>query len=180
MKILGYLASGQKVIDRQKSHLDSHASAKPYLAAAFAKISLPEYPNFSMQAVEFENDIGHSERVATDDTDSIVYARRLGRSGYTRFVKNRKPIATSVLTVILSATDEDTGKKYDTHSTYVLWNAFIGSPAPREPTDSYFKKNHGESVDKDYAESVQFWDSHALVIDEESIEEGSETSEKPW
>lgn len=103
-----------------------------------------------------------SDLVETNDNDKIIYAKRLNREGYTRFVKNRKPESTSssYLTIWL---------KQDEERKYELASAWIGRTCPAFPDDEYATPK-----------SKPFWKKHALIWGKQEIQSGTETTKSPW
>lgn len=155
---LGILASGHRVVDRHNTHI--HPDVLPLLPEALGKIRLTE--QFMVVQVDFDHAVGNTTCVVTNSGDLIIFAKRPKRSGFTRFVKNRKPeLCSSVVCIFMKAQDEV--------DTYVLITAFVGTKPEPEPWD----RNKTEN-------SVAFWNSHALVWGSESIVEGTETAECPW
>lgn len=156
---LGKLASGQSVVDRYSSHTHQGLTME-VLQEAFAKISL-KGEQFQVIQVDFDRIVGKNKCVRTNSDDRIVYALRNKRFGLTRFVKNREPEDCFSVVVILKKAEED--------NTYVLVTAFIGEKAQPEPWD----RNATE-------ESVEFWNSHALIWGSEETLPGTETTQCPW
>lgn len=103
--------------------------------------------------------VGETSLVATSDHDEIVYAKRLHRDKFTRFVKNKTLTPTGCVTIILRKTDDG----------YNLWSAWCGRLVPMSPGD-------GEAMPK----SQGFWRNHALVYDESIIQPGTVTPVCPW
>lgn len=103
--------------------------------------------------------IGEMDLVETDDTDEIIYAKRVNRENYTRFVRNRERAPTQYLTIIL--------KKHD--DGYELWSAWIGRLVPPFPGDEHERP-----------ESKDFWASHALVWGKQSTRKETITDIQPW
>jgi hypothetical protein len=157
-RVLGTLHSGEVVVDRAESHL--HAGAIGLLPEALAQIAAAGR-TFIDETVIFDRIVGVTTRVATTDEDEIIYARRTGRAGLTRFVKNRQAVPSSRLTVVLS--------KRDGEPAFVCRTAFIGDKAAREPWDPDAT-----------ADSIAFWSRHALIWGEEEVIPGTETSACPW
>jgi len=151
------LKSGERVVDRHASHL--HGDVVALLPAALAAIESGS-KKFLVASHDFGCVIGESVCVATEPSDTIVYAQRLCRFGFTRFVKNRSPEPTTKVTAILKAGDG---------GEYVLITAFIGAPAEPEPWDRNAT-----------ADSRAFWDSHALIWGSEPTIPGTETDRCPW
>lgn len=160
--VVGKMASGEIVIDRKDSHVQTHSSVLPLLAEALSKIHSLDQSGFCKE-VKFGRVIGETICVATSDKDEIIYAQRPNRRGLTRFVKSRQSEATSSV-VACFLINEGMG------GAYLLTTAFIGSRTPAEPWD------------KEWADetSVQFWDSHALIWGQEEVIAGTETSDCPW
>lgn len=152
------LSSGEAVVDRHSSHL--HPGVEQLLPEALSRIESFER-QFLVEEVDFGRPVGETICVTTVAGDEIVYAQRPKRFGLSRFVKNRVPEPSSVVTVIL--------KRDDREGVYVLITAFVGSAAPPEPWD----RNATE-------ESVVFWSSHALIWGVEPTIPGTETRECPW
>ena len=98
----------------------------------------------------------YSTCVETTAADTIEYARRKKRDGFSRMVKNRQPRPTNTLTVIL--------KKLEGKDSYLLITAFAGEMAPKEPWNC-------EPDSDEYHESVNFWKNHALLYNADEIAE---------
>ena len=103
--------------------------------------------------------VGETTLVETSDTDRIVYAKRLQREKYTRFVINKVAQPTSYVTVILHKAD----------GGYNLWSAWCGRLVPTSPG--------GED---EMPKSQGFWKDHALVFDEKIIQPETVTTVCPW
>jgi hypothetical protein len=155
--VMWTLKSGERVVDRHRSHL--HGDVAALLPAALVAISSGS-KSFLVVSHDFGRVVGETICVATGPGDTIVYAQRPGRHGHTRFVMDRVPEPTSQVTVILKAGND---------GEYVLISAFIGAPAEPEPWD-----RNGT------ARSREFWNTHALVWGSETTIPGTETSVCPW
>jgi hypothetical protein len=103
--------------------------------------------------------VGESTLVETTDADEVIYAVRLGREKYTRFVMNKSAQPTSYVTVILRRADDG----------YSLWSAWCGKLVPTSP-----------GGDDEMLESQGFWSKHALVYDETIIKLDTLTTTCPW
>ena len=101
-------------------------------------------------------------RVTPGRGDEIVYAQRVGRTGLTRFVKNRSLEPCSTLFVLLM---RDKGGA----PLYVCLTAFIGRRAELEPWDP-----------RATPASREFWSREALIWGSEPIIRGTETDQCPW
>ena len=154
------LASGEVVVDRLCSHL--HPGVAPLLPKVLARIDSKGGRLLLVEEVDFGRPIGESSCVPTGPEDEIVYARRRGRFGISRFVKNRQPEPCSAVTVVL--------KRDFVSGVYVILTAYIGYTAPPEPWD-----------DDATEESAEFWSSRALVWGVEPVDPGTETTiSPPW
>jgi hypothetical protein len=151
------LKNGEEVVDRQRSHL--HAGVVPLLAEAFAKIE-SRGRGFLVETVDFGRHVGEATRVETSEDDTIVFAQRLGRQGLSRFVKNRQPVSTQMVTVILKKGDR---------GDYVLITAWVGTQAEPEPWDRNAT-----------LKSRDFWSHNALLWGSEPVVPGTETTVCPW
>ena len=152
------LKSGEEVVDRYKSHV--HPGVKELLRKCFTRIDSFDREYFA-EEIDLGRVIGKTICVHTYPGNEIVYARRRGRNGHSRFVMNRHPESTSKVTVIL--------KKVEENGSYILITAFVGKLAEPEPWD----RNATEKT-------RQFWDCHALVWGSEKIVPGTLTRECPW
>jgi hypothetical protein len=112
---------------------------------------------------DFGRPIGESKCVETgvDEVEPITYAKRKGRNGYTRFVRNRAPEPVNHCTVIL--------KKDESSNAYILITAYFGLLASPEPWDP-----NADATARD------FWNTHALVWDPDTVELRSVTNTCPW
>jgi len=160
---LGWLRSGEIVVNRPQSHIDKNAPGMDWLEDALALINT-DGREFITEEVTFSEIIGVSNCVETSDGSEIVYAKRHGRRGYSRFTKNQSPLPTNKFTVVLKKGDHSNDGQ-----EYILITAFLGPLAAPEPWD----KNADEN-------SIEFWQSHALVWDESKIIPGTEISEPEY
>lgn len=102
--------------------------------------------------------VGQTSCVETTETDEIVYAKRLQRDSYSRFVKNRALEDTPFVSVVLHQKDYG----------YRVWSAWCGRLVPTAPdSEGRMKTSKG------------FWASHALVYDPKIIEPGTEQVARP-
>lgn len=154
--MLGTLKNGEQVWNRPRSHLHSSSELAKYLPEALKQID-PDGKKIDSYTVDFGKIIGRSNCIPTAVDDEIVYARRPGRAGVTRFVQGKEPLPTSKLTIVLLK--GDTG--------YVAISAFMGPQAAPESWDKHATE-----------ESKLFWNSHALVWGSEPIEPGTEIRPK--
>lgn len=102
--------------------------------------------------------VGQTSCVETTADDEIVYAKRLQRDSYSRFVKNRQLEDTSIVSVVL----------FEKEYGYLVWSAWCGALVPTSPdSEGSMKTSEG------------FWDTHALVYDPDLIQPGTERADKP-
>lgn len=112
--------------------------------------------DFEVVELEFDYPVGHCNLISTKESDEIIYAKRVGRDNYTRFVKNVTPDTTRDLTIILK-------KNMKRHGEYYLITMFPGKANFKEPEDLNIKSKN-ELID-----SLEFWSKHALVFNQEII-----------
>ena len=125
-----------------------HIDLDEFLPNIINKISNSDI-DYIEKEFAFPNIIGKSNCVQTDVFDKIVYAKRKGRNGNSRFVLNRNPEDCKTI----FAAFKKNGNNYS------IMTIFIGKKAGKEPWD----KNATES-DK------IFWENHALIYNQGSIE----------
>ncbi len=158
------LKSGEAVVDRYNSHL--HPGVTALLPAVFAELDMAGRA-FLVHEHDFGHVVGKSNCVTTGPSDTIVYAKRPKRWGYSRFVLNREPDPCSSVVVILKkATNEE--------NTYVLLTAYVGHLAEPEPWDRNLRDEASRR------KSREFWSTHALVWGSEETVPGTETARCPW
>lgn len=145
-KLLGYAVDGLPVYDRPgESH---NKVTEKLLSEALDFVSRP-----GVTTVEFDAVVGHNPCVQTTQDDEIVYIRRAGRSGETRFVRNKHSKPTKEITVILK----------EIRDGYMLVTSWYGGVAEPEPWDEQAFKRDRRGYDAAKAASVKFWENHALV-----------------
>jgi len=152
------LGSDEEVRDRYNSHF--HQEVLQVLPEVLEKIK-SRGRTFIIEEIDLGQVIGKSNCVVTRPNDTIVYAKRPKRWGYTRFVKNRQPEQSSSVAVIL--------KKAEDGDFFIIITAFIGKIAEPEPWD-----RNATTI------SREFWNTHALVWGCEEIILGTEISHCPW
>lgn len=104
--------------------------------------------------------IGTTDVVATGDTDTIYYAQPVKSEVFSRFAKNRFAQPSSVLTVIFIQDDD---------GNYEVSDTWIGADHPAFPGDQFAG-----------AESMQYWQTHALVQDAQVVQSKSVTKNCPY
>jgi len=131
------------------SHI--HIDLDSYLPALIENISNNVEDNIEIEH-EYPHVIGKSQCVRTDNSDTIMYGKRKGRKGYSRFVLNRQPEDCKSVFAIFKKNENG----------YLIITIFIGKKAGREPWDP-----NATSSDK------VFWENHALILNMETIQAGS-------
>lgn len=148
-------------LDTKRSHALRHFQNNPQLAAyakrAIAGVSV-KVENI-MFDVNMGRVVGLSDCVETDESDVIVYAKREGQSLYARFVKERQPVPTQFVTVVLQKRGSDYGLRS-------AWPGRAVPPFPGSPLET--------------PESYDFWSRHALVWGRQPVQAGTERKDCPW
>jgi hypothetical protein len=157
------MSNGAEVYyEDKKSHTATHLADTPQLLPLLKEFLSKQ--DFHEDRIFIEHDagkiIGHTDLVEVTDKDDLVYAKRLNRNNYTKFVKNRTPPTTMYFTVLLH---KDDGGNYELASTWV------GRTCPSFPGDVNAT-----------SESKPFWDKHALVFGNQAIQEDTLTTICPW
>lgn len=94
--------------------------------------------------------IGNAYVVETSSKDSILYARRVHDTAFTRFVKNSMPEPSPYLSIILK---RDEAGRYELHD---IWVGRLNPPGP--------------GSDNETATSKAYWLNHAFVFDGQPIQ----------
>jgi len=163
LEFIGKSANGKNVFNRPYGHIHKDVT-KDILKEALSSISLTD--DFHIKTINMKRIIGKYRCVPVTEQDEIVYVIRKGRYGPTPMVKNRKPIDSSFITLILKKSD---------NACYILISAFFGNESKPEPWDNIFCNpftlEKRENIDEIfYQESLDFWNTHALIYDEDEIE----------
>ncbi|MBC7565170.1 hypothetical protein H7100_03015 [Candidatus Saccharibacteria bacterium] len=143
------------------SHAATHFHDSPNLKTLVINFLQDTVLNNAKEHLEhdFVRIIGKSDLVETTKEDDIVYAKRLNRDNYSRFILNKPPSDSSFATIIL----------YKQNDFYVLYSAYIGFNVPSFPT--------APTATED---STPFWKTHALAWGTQQIQTGTETKYWPW
>jgi hypothetical protein len=150
---MDYLTKNGVRVVIQGNHMLAHTDVLPLLPEVLEKIDTNNRTFIKMN-VDLGRIVGHTICVPTTEQDEIVYARRPGRNRYSRFVKNREPIPTQTVAVLLRRIGRD---------TYRLVSSWIGTVACKEPTDRSIV------TDQERMECIAFWNRHALIWSPEEI-----------
>ena len=144
------------VVDRPSSHL--HNELKNLLPSVIKTITCNDQP-FIEKELNCKQPVGYTTCVSVNGQDEIVYAKREGRNGLTKFVKNRKPELTCHITVILKKTND----------FYTIITAYFGKKSEVETWDQRATPS-----------SFKFWNEHADYLVSEEIDPNTITTICPW
>ena len=122
---------------------------------------------FRVIELDFGEPVGYCNLIKTTEEDEIIYAKRVGRDNYSRFIKNSEPEITNKLTLVLK-------KNHEKSNEYYLITMFAGEKNYKEPGDINIADQ------KELEESLRFWSEHALVYCEKSVVEDSIKSDCPY
>lgn len=161
--LLCYMTNGKAVYyEDETSHVATHLADTPGLYQLIQGFLSKQ--NFHEHELQVEYDfgkiIGSTDLVETDDADDVVYAKRLNRDTFTRFVRNKDAPPTRYITVHLMQ---------DKEGDYELLSAWMGRISPPFPDDP-----------NAVAESLPYWNTHALVFGHQAIQKDTLTKEVPW
>lgn len=109
---------------------------------------------------DMKRSVGYSYVAETTEKDVVFYARIAKDELYTRFVKNAKPSSTSYLTATLTL-DED--------GEYELTTIQVGQATP---------PRIGSSDETN--ESKRFWEDHAVILTDQSLQMQTVTKLSPY
>lgn len=160
---LGKTKNGVDVyVDMNSSHATTHFAHHPKLVDSVKRVipNIEATENVMRFEIDTKEIVGTTDLVETTEKDEILYAKRPLRKQYSRFVKNKKSVPTSWITIDIRKAG--TGE-------YYLYTSFVGRLTPSFPGGDYLPN-----------QSVDFWSKHALVWGSQEIVPGSETTEYPW
>lgn len=146
------------ISDRSKQHMEAHR--EDFLIPYEDLIEwcrengqfedLAQY--FEVIEVEFPFYIGYGKLFETGPGDDVVFAMRVNRDIYTRFIKNREPYLIKSCVICLRKNLEREGK-------YYLVTMFPGFKSEKEPQDKSI------STMQELKKSLDFWNKHALLYE---------------
>ncbi len=122
---------------------------------------------FMIKELDMKTAIGYDKLVKLQDTDGVVYAKRIHRTGYTRFVKNKQAALTDKMVIVLS-------QNRNNPNAYYLVTAYPGKICCKEPQDPHISTN------QELMACLDFWKQHALIFEEESIDTSTIKEECPY
>jgi len=139
-----------------------YLSRQPYVINLIKEVLVPM--NLTDSKVSIERDmgriIGNTDIVETSEKDTIFYAMPYKKTFFSRYAKNRHPMPSHKLTIILER---------DTDGNYELSDTWIGPCSPPFPGD----KNETDS-------SKSYWQTHALVQDAQVVQSKTITKICPY
>ncbi len=112
------------------------------------------------QEIDTGKIIGNTDIIDTTDKDVIYYAKPYKKDYFSKFAKNRYPLPSSKLSIILKKNNE---------TDYILQDIWIG------PLYPLFPNNKEASL-----ESKSYWNSHALAQDSKNIQSSTITKICPY
>lgn len=145
------------VVDRRDSHLHN-GIGEELLAEALQRCDTLGERELKM-TLDMGRSLGQCNCIATTASDDIVYAKRLGRYGHSRFVKGRVPTPTSHITLVLRKT----------HHYYKIVTGYLGTSSMPEPYDARADRA-----------ALLFWAHHALIWGTEPVDNATITTVSPW
>jgi len=145
------------ITDQIGSHV--HGDLKNRLQMVVKRITCADREYIS-DVIRFPTFIGKNNCVSVTWRDEILYAKRTGRKGFSKFVLNRTSTPTDCISIYLK-------RKQD---IYLIKSCYYGDG----------KLNWiDEDLDRAY-KSISYWENHAIVFGSEPIEENTITYINPW
>jgi hypothetical protein len=137
-------------------------SRNPNLLSLIKEIAAKS--EFTGKTIDLEYDmkrtVGYADSIETKAEDTVFYARQAKSKTYTRFVKNRKTDATTIVSMHL----EETGPK-----AYTIKNVWIGPiPVPLPGAENTSPK------------SEEYWQDHAVVYNGQPLMASTVTKDCPY
>ena len=160
-ELLAISKNNQKVFtDVENTNIGLHLLEYPNLLELVSEVvesSILKGENVGIE-LNLGRMVGKTSCVTTTDKDEIVYAKRLQRDSYSRFVKGRELEDSQYVSAVFFQKDYG----------YLLWSAWCGRLVPTSPDSKGRMKT-----------SVGFWATHALVYDPSIIQLGTELADQP-
>lgn len=105
--------------------------------------------------ITFDQPIGLTTCVTVDESDDVFYATRKGRKWPTKFVRNRDPVPSNQLTLVL--------RTMKNPKIIRLLTAYVGGPSERETHD------FNVTAPADIQRCKEFWATRALIFNPNDI-----------
>jgi hypothetical protein len=139
-----------------------YLSRRPYVIGLIKELLYAQKLNGKRIVIEHDmgRSIGTTDIVATSNNDTIYYALPIKSDVFSRFSKNKYPQPSNTLTVII---EQDPEGNYEVNDTW------IGPYCPA------FPGHKNETTD-----SKEYWQTHALVHDSQTIQSKTITKEWPY
>lgn len=122
---------------------------------------------FQSLIIEFPYNIGLSKMSEVNETDKIFYAKRIGRTIFTKFVEGKQ---TKLINKCVICLKQSQNKKYE----YFPITMFPGEDIIREPEDRSIKDSF------DLETTLKFWERHAIIFEDEMIDNTTVVKECPY
>lgn len=164
-KRLGYLASGEPVYDSVRLH--SNPVPFSELIDGLSTVRSGK-SGIIVKEIYFDHIIGETYCVKTQEGDDVYYAKKFGEKEWFRFVRNRKPEPSNILTVILSRSRD--------RKEFTLVHRFIGDKGETNPS---LESSLFYNMDN-FIKSVDYWDHHAFIDGSKEIDISTITAVCPW
>ena len=139
-----------------------YLSRQPYLINMIKEVIAPMKLHGPQVSIEHNMGrvIGNTDIVATSEKDTIFYAQPNKKTVFSRYVKNHTQLPSKTLSLILVR---------DERGDYELTDTWIGPCTPPFPGD-----------DHETPASKSYWETHALVLDVQSIQSKTLTKVCPY
>ena len=157
LHFLGNTANGLPVFDRANSHYAEHGFSEEILKEALSKVI--QTSQFEKHVVNMGEQVGFTNCVSVSDEDQVVMAVRKNRFGPTPMVLNRRPEPCNSVVIILKKGVDSEGEYF------ILITSFVGEGSEPEPWDRQLVIGS-----KEHQAAVLFWQTHALIYDDEAID----------
>jgi len=156
-------ANGKHIfVDLLHSTAGQAIARQPHLLSLIKEVTAMSTFKGDNVTVEYDvkRTVGYLSYIPTKPDDIVFYARQLRASTYTRFIKNRVPATTSLISLRLERIDPE---------SYIIKEVWIG-PLPvaiPEPGSTS-------------GEQHEFWSSHAVVYNGQPLVASSTTKDWPY
>lgn len=175
LEILGKLASGETVYDREyEPHLETKSiDMLQLLPKAFSETYSCDEHRIA-ETIKFPSKVGVAHCIDTTKLplDDIYYAMIRKKGGYSRFIKNRLPVPTYNLSMVLVR------RKID--NDYILIALHPGKNSQPEPWQVRALVDSQQTDPLAVVRAWKFWQNHAFVEGYKPIDESTIVHECPW
>ncbi len=149
-------------VDLIQSETARHIARWPYLLGLAREVlqQTALKGNDVTIARDMGRSVGYEFIVPTTDVSKVFYAKVVREDVYTRFVRERKPTSTQILTMSLKR------REPGVYELIGVWAGRVGPPRPGSINET--------------AESRPFWANHAYLLDKESLQSQTITKDCPY